>query len=149
MKPLSEFLTDREIYILENHPQKTYQAIGEELGITNTRVRQIKVDAERKIREEKRREQVEEAGQIPVSLTLLRKELWVLYRALKEYHYQMEHKYRYGLGAYCDKLEPDCRTTQTLLLELHKILNQDPTKSLTIISQNDDHILIEQQDNKL
>lgn len=43
-------LTDRELYVLEHRPGMTYKAIGLELGISPERVRQIKVEAERKLR---------------------------------------------------------------------------------------------------
>lgn len=52
MIPWKEFLTDREIFVLENWPAKTYKAIGQDLGVSPERVRQIRVKAERKIREE-------------------------------------------------------------------------------------------------
>lgn len=43
-------LTERERYVLEHRPGMTYKAIGLELGISPERVRQIKVEAERKLR---------------------------------------------------------------------------------------------------
>ena len=43
-------LTERERYVLERRPEMTYKAIGLELGISPERVRQIKVEAERKLR---------------------------------------------------------------------------------------------------
>lgn len=43
-------LTDRERYVLERRPSMTYKSIGIELGISPERVRQIKVEAERKLR---------------------------------------------------------------------------------------------------
>lgn len=55
MRELTEFLTDREIFVLENWPARTYKAIGQDLGVSPERVRQIRVKAERKIREENRR----------------------------------------------------------------------------------------------
>jgi len=148
MKPLSEFLTEREIYVLNNHPQKTYKTIGEELGVANTRIRQIKVNAERKIREEKRREQVEEAGQIPVSVTVQRKELWVIYRALHDYYYKIERKHQHGYGLHWEEFEPDLKVSRALLTELEKLLNQDPEKPSLLLDQNEDYLLIEEQQNK-
>ena len=52
MKKRTEFLTDREIFVLEHYPAMTYRAIGQELGISQERVRQLRVHAERRIREE-------------------------------------------------------------------------------------------------
>lgn len=51
MKDYAEFLNEREIYILENYPGKNLKVLGEELGISNVRVRKIKECAKRKIRE--------------------------------------------------------------------------------------------------
>ena len=59
MRELREFLTEREIYVLKNYPAMTYKAIGVELGISPERVRQLKVHAERMIREEKRQKLAE------------------------------------------------------------------------------------------
>lgn len=83
MRERSEFLTDREIFVLDHHPAMSYKTIGEELGISQERVRQLKVYAERKIRDEKRREQAAARGQLPVTLTLRRKDLWVIIRGLQ------------------------------------------------------------------
>jgi len=42
MKELSEFLDEREIYILENYPGKTFKVLGDELGVSNVRVKKIR-----------------------------------------------------------------------------------------------------------
>lgn len=52
MIPWEEFLSDREIYILQNRPGKTYKALGQELGICTERVRQIHRRALKKIQVE-------------------------------------------------------------------------------------------------
>ena len=44
-------LTEQEIYAWENWPAKTYKVIGQELGVSPERVRQIWNKAERKMRE--------------------------------------------------------------------------------------------------
>lgn len=62
MKDLHEFLSEREIYIVENHPAMTYSRLAVELGITANRVAQIKTAAMRKIREEKNRETARARG---------------------------------------------------------------------------------------
>jgi len=54
MKDLHEFLSERELFVIENHPEMSYAKIGERFGITGNRVAQIKTMALRKIREEKR-----------------------------------------------------------------------------------------------
>ena len=67
MRGLKEILTERELYVLKNHPAMTYEAIGIELGISPERVRQLKVHAERMIREEKKRELTVTTEQEPQS----------------------------------------------------------------------------------
>ena len=52
MRERSEYLTEREMYVLDNHPGLSYQKIGVQLGITAERVRQIKQQALRHVREE-------------------------------------------------------------------------------------------------
>lgn len=42
MKDLQEFLSERELFVIENHPAMSYGKIGEQLGITGNRVAQIK-----------------------------------------------------------------------------------------------------------
>ena len=86
MREYREFLSERELYVLENHPRLTYKMIGEELGISQERVRQLKVHAERMIREERRREQVQVNGRLPVQLTLQRRDVYLIIEALREYH---------------------------------------------------------------
>ena len=56
MIPWEEFLTDREIYVLQHWPFKTYEAIGQDFGVSAARVKKIRNDAERKIREKIREE---------------------------------------------------------------------------------------------
>ena len=63
MKDLQEFLSERELFVIENHPAMSYGKIGEQLGITGNRVAQIKTMALRKIREEKHREEAWKRGQ--------------------------------------------------------------------------------------
>ena len=86
MREYREYLSERELYVLENHPRLTYKMIGEELGISQERVRQLKVHAERMIREERRREQVQANGRLPVQLTLQRRDVYLIIEALREYH---------------------------------------------------------------
>ena len=75
MKDLSEFLNEREIYILENYPQKTLKALGEELGLSSVRVKKIKDGAKRKIREQKRIEQEQDVAPVLLSRTLQRRDV--------------------------------------------------------------------------
>lgn len=84
MREPSEYLSARELFILENHPGMSYAKIGEVLGISGNRVQQIKSQAERRIREEKRRDNARAIAQQEVQLTLTRREVWVIVRGLQE-----------------------------------------------------------------
>ena len=85
MKDLQEFLSERELFVIENHPAMSYAKIGEQLGITGNRVAQIKTMALRKIREEKRREEAWKRGQQKVDFALCRSQCYLVIRALREY----------------------------------------------------------------
>ena len=85
MKELHEFLSERELFVIENHPAMSYANIGEQLGITGNRVAQIKTMALRKIREEKRREEAWKRGQQKVDYALTRSQCYLVIRALGEY----------------------------------------------------------------
>ena len=85
MRDLHDFLSEREIYILENHPDKPYAKLASELDITANRVGQIKRYAERKIREEKSAEARRDWGNQPLQLTLKRSDWLVIRRALNCY----------------------------------------------------------------
>ena len=84
MRDYSEFLTEREIFVLQNHPAMSYKAIGEEFGISPERVRQIKNYAERKVRAERARDDAHARALEPVQLTLSRKDVQMLLWALRE-----------------------------------------------------------------
>ena len=123
MRERSEFLTDREIFVLDHHPTMSYRAIGEELGVSPERVRQLKVYAERKIRDEKRREQTAARGQLPVTLTLRRKDLWVIIRGLEAHQSEL-------LRPWADQRrnkenleeDPDYHLAENLIQNLREIL---------------------------
>ena len=85
MKDLQEFLSERELFVIENHPAMSYAKIGEQLGITGNRVAQITTMALRKIREEKRREEAWKRGQQKVDHSLTRSQCYLVIRALGEY----------------------------------------------------------------
>ena len=85
MKDLHEFLSERELFVIENHPTMSYAKIGAQLGITGNRVAQIKTMALRKIREEKRREEARKRGQQKVDFALTRSQCYLVIRALGEY----------------------------------------------------------------
>ena len=85
MKELHEFLSERELFVIENHPAMSYANIGEQLGITGNRVAQIKTMALRKIREEKRREEAWKRGQQKVDYALTRSQCYLVIRALGGY----------------------------------------------------------------
>ena len=85
MKDLQEFLSERELFVIENHPAMSYGKIGEQLGITGNRVAQIKTMALRKIREEKRREETWKRGRQKVDYALTRSQCYLVIRALGNY----------------------------------------------------------------
>ena len=84
MRDYSEFLTEREIYVLQHHPAMSYKAIGFEFGVSPERVRQIKVYAERKVRAERARDETHARALEPVQLTLRRKDVYLILWALRE-----------------------------------------------------------------
>ena len=85
MRKLEELLSEREIFILENHPSTSYVNLGTVLGITGNRVAQIKRAALRKIREEKTLEAARERGRIKVRYELNRAECYLIIRALEHF----------------------------------------------------------------
>ena len=125
MKDLSEFLNEREIYILENYPQKTLKVLGEELGISNVRVKQIRDYAKRKIREQKRIEQEQETEPVLLSHTLQRREAWVLLRALENYNACICKEWYVDADPERVNMEPDYRATQALIETFREALMQD------------------------
>ena len=84
MRDYSEFLTDREIFVLQNHPAMSYEAIGKILGVTRERVRQLKAHAERRIREERKRDEEHARAHEPVLLSIQRKDIHLILWALME-----------------------------------------------------------------
>ena len=75
MRDYSEFLTEREIFIIQNHPAMSYKAIAEKFGVSPERVRQIKVYAQRQIQKERARDEAHARALEPVQLTLRRKDV--------------------------------------------------------------------------
>lgn len=127
MKDLSAFLNEREIYILENYPQKTLKELGKELGITNVRVMRIRDYAKRKIREQKRIEQQQEVAPVSFSRTLQRRDVWVLLRALEKYNECIYKEWHVDVDPERVKMEPDYMATKALIEELREVLkNESP-----------------------
>ena len=126
MKDLSEFLNEREIYILENYPQKTLKVLGDELGISNVRVKKIKDGAKRKIREQKRIEQEQDVAPVLLSRTLQRRDVWVLLRALEKYNQCLYEEWHVDADPERVKMEPDYMATQALIEELREALTTVP-----------------------
>ena len=122
MKDMSEFLNAREIYILENYPQKTLKALGEELGVTNVRVKRIKDYAKRKIREQKRIEQEQETAPVLLPRTLQRRDVWVLLRALEAYNESIYKEWYVDVDPERVYMEPDYLATRVLIEELREAL---------------------------
>ena len=94
----------------------TYKAIAAEMGVTTERIRQIRVSAERKIREEKRRDQARERAAQLVTITIQRRELWLLLRALETYQIDILLKNRK-----CLEEDPDYSLTETLITKFRTI----------------------------
>lgn len=121
---LQDFLSEREIFVLRNHPTITYKAIGEQLGVTPERVRQIKVNANIKIRKEKRRELQNQKGERPITLTIKRKELQLIIRGLSEYSWELTRQ-KYRKKSPTDKnIDPDIQPADELISKLQGILDQ-------------------------
>lgn len=119
MRQPCDYLSGRELFVLENHPKMSYQKIGEIFGITGERVRQIKVHAERVVREEKRRDNARVRAAETVQLTLTRKDLWIIRRGLRE----LSAKYtlvRADMRRKHYEPDPDEERIDTLLKELEE-----------------------------
>lgn len=84
MRDYSDFLTEREIFIIQNYPAMSYKAIGEKFGVSPERIRQIKAHAQAMIRKERARDEAHARALEPVQLTLRRKDVQMLLWALKE-----------------------------------------------------------------
>lgn len=125
MKELSAFLSEREIYILEHYPQKTFKALGEELGISNVRVKKIRDCAKRKIRQQKRIEQEQEVMPVLLSHTLQRRDAWVLLRALEHYNGCLYEEWHSDADPERVKMEPDYQATKTLIEVFREALRQE------------------------
>ena len=128
MRDLSEFLDEREIYVLKNCPQKTYKAIGEELGVSGGRIRQIKDYALRKIRKEKGREQRTEICPVTLQRPVLRKELWVILRALEMYNQKLYAQFANEYVPRAVETDPDYLASQALIEEIRELLKRDPAQ---------------------
>ena len=124
MKDLSAFLNEREIYILENYPQKNFKALGEELGISNVRVKKIRDLAKRKIREQKRIEQEEDVAPVLLSRTLQRRDAWVILRALENYNECLYNEWYVDVNPDRVKMEPDYQATQALMYVFREAVRQ-------------------------
>lgn len=135
MKEYKDFLSDREIFVVEHHPEMSYRAIGEELGIGQERVRQIKVAAWRKIREEKKQEQAAERNKQTVTLNIRRKDLFIIARGLDAHIHNMQRvKVDQRLKDTEEKVDPDY-TRAWELLELFRAVLLD-RRSLSELLSN-------------
>lgn len=75
-------LTERERFVYENYPAMTYKAIAAELGVSPSRIRDIKLKAERKIRDAKLQEQARERNKQMVTIEIPRGMCFVIFRSL-------------------------------------------------------------------
>lgn len=124
MRNIEEFLTDREIFILENHPGISYAKLGVALGITGNRVSQIKKTALRKIREEKKMEAARQKGQLKVRYELNRAECSLIIRALEHYSsFLTPGNYKTRNNPNYEK-DPDIARSDALVIRLRNALSE-------------------------
>lgn len=116
MRELHEILTERELYILEHYPAMTYKAIAAELDVSTERVRQLRMHAERMIREEKRRDLARERARQRVTITIQRREVWLLIRALEIYCVDILRR-----NKKCIEEDPDYAVAKALIAKLRSI----------------------------
>ena len=124
MKDLQEFLSERELFVIENHPAMSYAKIGERLGITGNRVAQIKTMALRKIREEKRREEAWKRGQQKVDYALTRSQCYLVIRALGEYALYLTPSNIRARNNPKYEPDPDIARCEALIESLRAALNE-------------------------
>lgn len=124
MKDLQEFLSERELFVVENHPKMSYAKIGENLGVTGNRVAQIKTMALRKIREEKRREEAQKRGQLKVDYTLNRSECHLVIRALGNYAFYLTQSNIKAHNNPKYEPDPDIARCETLIELLRAALDE-------------------------
>ena len=124
MKDLSAFLSEREIYILESYPQKNLKALGDELGISHVRIKQIRDSAKRKIRIQKRIEQEQDVAPVLLPHALQRRDAWVLLRALEQYNRSLYEEWHSDADPERLKMEPDYLATKALIEVFREALRQ-------------------------
>ena len=118
-----DYLSDREIFILQNHPTMTYKAIGDKFGISAERVRQIKAYAERKVRKQKNKEYNAKRALEPVTITIERRELQLILRALNAFYKSILAK-EYDQRRRNDTDDPDRNFLEKLISQFQIILKE-------------------------
>ena len=101
-------LSDREADILRLREQRvTLHEIAEKYGISDNRVRQIAVDAKRKLRDEQRKILADQANQMLVSAEFSRSDLMLLRKALMALQEQRSSTITHTLGNMKDLMDND------------------------------------------
>lgn len=101
-------LSDREADILRLREQRvTLGKIAERYGISSSRVRQITIDAKRKLRDAQRQMLTSEANQMLVPTEFRRSDLLLLYKALGALREERSRTITHTLGNMEDIMEND------------------------------------------
>jgi len=101
-------LSDREADILRLREQRvTLREIAEKYGISDNRVRQIAIDAKRKLRDEQRIILAAQANQMLVSAEFSRSDLMLLRKALMALQEQRSSTIIHTLGNMKDLMDND------------------------------------------
>lgn len=119
-------LSDREADILRMREQRvTLSEIAEKHGISTNRVRQISVDAKRKLRDAQRQMLSSEANQMLVPTEFRRSDLLLIGKALRALQEQRSRTVTHTLGNMKDVMENDplyCRV-DSLMMQIDGLLN--------------------------
>ena len=103
-----QVLSDREADILRLREQRvTLREIAEKYGISDNRVRQIAVDAKRKLRDEQRKILAAQANQMLVTAEFSRIDLMLLRKALVALQEQRSRSITHTLGNMKDLMDND------------------------------------------
>lgn len=120
-----EVLSDREADILRLREQRvTLREIAEKYGISDNRVRQIAVDAKRKLRDEQRKILAAQANQMLVSAEFSRSDLMLLRKALMALQEQRSSTIIHTLGNMKDLMDNDpiYQKAESLMTAINELL---------------------------
>ena len=85
MKPINELLTEEELYVYLHYREMTQKEMAENLGVSKSSIPKYRANGKRKIREAKQRDINNAWNSQEVTLTLERKEIYLIQHALKYY----------------------------------------------------------------